>query len=125
MDELRPTSLTWAALLAGWLDFARTSVALPDDAEGGAWRESIAAIIRLQAATFALGEIDQLSRDEQALAIDKAEMLIRESSSDLDAAWSGDAAPASVREVRSDALLALNAARAVVRAGRDDQNNAS
>ena len=79
MDRLKPTSLTWAALLSRWMDFARAGVSFPDDHEGRAWRESIASIIRLQAVTFALGEIDRLPTDEQLLAIDKSELLIAQS----------------------------------------------
>jgi hypothetical protein len=36
-QPLHPDALTWAGLLGQWLDFARASVALPDDAEGRRW----------------------------------------------------------------------------------------
>ena len=41
MTDLRPSDLTWTALLARWIEFAKASVALPDDAEGDRWRSSV------------------------------------------------------------------------------------
>jgi hypothetical protein len=72
-----PHKLTWAALLGRWVDFARSAVALPDDAEGRAWREAVPEIIGLQALAMALGEADQLDAEERALALDRSRILYR------------------------------------------------
>ncbi len=109
MEPLRPEALTWTALLAQWMDFARASVALPPDADGDAWRSAVPAIITLQAVTFALGDLAGLSRDEHALACDKADILIRESRRKIEAAWVGSDVPGLVREIEADASLALQA----------------
>ena len=64
--RLAMDDLTWAALLARWTEFAQSSLALPPDAEGDAWRTSIAPIISLQAITHALEEIEHIDPDERA-----------------------------------------------------------
>lgn len=58
-SELPITQLTWAALLFYWMDSAKASVAQPNDAEGQRWKDSIAAIITLQAVTFALSTVHE------------------------------------------------------------------
>ena len=115
-DDLRPTDLTWAALLGRWIEFAKASMALPDDAEGDRWRESVAAVINLQAVTFALADLDGLPPDECALALDKSEIIIDDNDARLAAIWSGDALPESLVELCDDARLALKTA--VVAYGR-------
>lgn len=74
--EFDARKLTWAALLGRWLEFARSAVALPDDAEGEAMRQAVPDIISLQALAMALGEADELGDDELALAIDRARVLL-------------------------------------------------
>ena len=76
MGEIHGEKLTWAALLAGWVDFARSAVALPDTAEGRAWREAVADIIGLQAVAMALNDADRLDADERALGLDRARILV-------------------------------------------------
>ena len=71
-----PHKLTWAALLARWVQFARSAVALPEDAHGRAWKAAVPDIIGLQAVTCALGELDQLPPEERALGLDRARVLI-------------------------------------------------
>jgi hypothetical protein len=107
MSSLRPHVLTWTALLGKWVEFARASVALPRDAEGDAWRGSVAAIINLQAVTFALGEVAELAADERALALDKAAILIDRSTADLKARWVMQGLPEMVEELIADASGAL------------------
>ena len=76
MSTFDPRKLTWAALLARWVNFARSAVALPDDAQGRAWKSAVPDIIALQAVTMALGELDQLPTEERALGLDRAQVLI-------------------------------------------------
>ncbi len=107
MSDLRPESMTWTVLLAKWMDFARSSVALPDDHEGRRWRDSVTPLITLQAVTFALGEVDELPAMDQPYAIDRAEVLLQEHTSSLERTWAGDAMPAMVAEIIDDARSAL------------------
>lgn len=107
MSKLRPEALTWTALLAKWMDYARATLALPDDADGMRWRSSVAPIITLQAVTFALGDIDPLPADEQALARDKAELLIDRAQHDLATVWNDAGWPDNVRDIVDDARAAL------------------
>ena len=90
MEAHDPTSrsLTWTVLLARWTDFARSAVALPKTGEAGHYRESVAPLISLHAVTHALGEVHLLDEDERALAIDRAEILIRREFETLERIWS-------------------------------------
>lgn len=76
MVNLDPRKMTWAALLGQWVEFARSSMALPDDVEGRAWKAAVPDLIGLQAVTMALGETDLLGPDERALGLDRARLLV-------------------------------------------------
>jgi hypothetical protein len=116
-DDLGPTKLTWAALLGRWIEFAKASMALPDDAEGDRWRESVAAVINLQAVTFALADLAPLPPDECALALDKSRIIIDDNVDRLHAIWSAQKLPVSLVELCQDAQLALTTASGVYRGG--------
>lgn len=109
-EPLPVDEMTWAALLGRWLDFARASVALPKDAAGQRWRHAVAPIITLQAVSFALRQLDDLPEDERALGIDRAEILIRQESRNLNEAWRGEPMPELLLELMGDARLALRSA---------------
>jgi hypothetical protein len=113
---VEPT-LTWAALLGRWTDFARSALALPKDADGERWRRSVASIIGLQAVTFALAETPGLPPDEAALGLDRAEILVGRYTDELASIWLGWALPAPLAELIADARAALDAARRVRAAG--------
>jgi hypothetical protein len=76
MSSLDARKLTWAALLGRWVAFARSAVALPDDAQGRAWKSAVPDIIGLQAVTCALGDLDQVAAEERSLGLDRASVLI-------------------------------------------------
>lgn len=103
--SLRPDALTWTALLSKWIEFAQSSVALPDDAEGQRWRDSITSIITLQAVTFALGDLDRLPAEERPLARDKAEILIQDHVRHIETVWRGVNLPPMLLEIVEDARL--------------------
>ena len=105
-EPLRPTELTWAALLAQWLDFAKASVALPDTAAGRRWKDSVASIVTLQAVTFALMHLDDLPEDERALGLDRAEILIRRSAGEIETIWHGEALHETLLHLLHDARAA-------------------
>ena len=107
MDSLRPEILTWTALLARWVDFAKASLALPADDEGDRWRAAVPAVINLQAVTFALRDLDRLPADERSLGRDKAELLIRENAGELARIWRGAMMPQLLGELADDARHAF------------------
>lgn len=112
-DERSSEELTWAMLLAHWMDFARASVALPDEGDAGRHRRSTAPLISLAAVTHALGEVDRLEDDERALALDKAEILIRGDVEKLDVIWEGQDPPEAVWAFVENAAAALGEATGV------------
>ncbi len=103
--------LSWTALLGAWTDFAKASVAFPRDAEGDRWRAAVPAIIDLQAASCALGELHRLPDGHAPAAIDTAEVLISRRSEELRDLWDASP-PEGVVEVILDAHSAAAAARA-------------
>lgn len=107
-----PEPLTWTALLAQWVRFAQASLALPEEVQGDRWRASVPAVINLQAVTFALADLDRLKPDERALALDRAEILIRSNAAEIDSIWNQQM-PSSLSEIARDAHLALKTAMAV------------
>lgn len=109
-EPLHVEAMTWAALLGRWLDFARASVALPKDAEGQRWRQSVAPIITLQAVTFALRQLDDLPEDARALGLDRGEILIHQESRRLNETWRGEAMPDLLLELMADTARMLRAA---------------
>lgn len=123
MPDDRPIGdLTWPALLAHWTAFARSSVALPKNAEGDRWRAAVAPIIGLQAVAFALGDLDRLDESpgatgdtepdgERALALDKAEILINQHAGELARLWPGEPLHPELASLVADARAALQLAR--------------
>ena len=107
MTGLHPETLTWTAVLAKWMDFARASLAAPKDAEGDRWRAAVPAVITLQAVTFALADLAQLPVEERPLGRDRAELLINENTANLHAIWRGEPMPDSLVEISADARAAL------------------
>ncbi|MEM8757596.1 MAG: hypothetical protein AAGF47_07420 [Planctomycetota bacterium] len=100
-------AMTWAGLLGKWSEFARGAVALPDDGEGGRVKRAVPEIIALQSITHALGELHELSADEQALGLDRAEIGIREHAAAVHAIWGDEPLHPMVAELIDDALAAL------------------
>jgi hypothetical protein len=104
--------LTWPALLARWTSFAQASLALPHNVDGNRWRNAVPSVINLQAVTFALADLDRLTREgERALALDKADIIIRSATGQLHAIWRPDPLPSEVVGLINDAGLALDAGR--------------
>ncbi len=107
-----PKDLTWPMLLAHWTGVAKASLAFPKNAEGDRWRSAVAPIINLQAVTFALADLGKLSLPgERALALDKAELLIRGATGTLHGLWKAEPLPAELVTMMHDAGVALRAAR--------------
>ncbi len=103
---------TWAALLARWTAFAQAAVALPESEESVRWRRAVAPVIRLQAITHALAELDTLPTDERALGLDRAAHLIRDDAGALHEAWRAEPLPDRLAELIEDARTAHAAAAA-------------
>ncbi len=107
MTSFHPELLTWTALLGKWVDFAQASLALPQDAEGKRWRQSVVPIINLQAVTFALADLELLIPADRAVARDKAAILVEKAAEDLQAIWDRSPQPELLMEILKDARLAL------------------
>jgi hypothetical protein len=99
--------LTWTVLLSRWMEFAKSSVALPPGGESGRIRRAVPALVGLQAVTYALAEVPILPRDEQSFARDRAEILIKKYAATLHAIWQGETLPEAVDESVSDATAQL------------------
>jgi len=108
---LDANALTWAALLAKWIEFARASVALPQDDSGRAWKQSVAPIIELQAVTCALGELNVLPDAEVSVARDKAEVIVDRAETNLREVWEGQPLPEEIETIVRDARVTLRATR--------------
>lgn len=101
--------LTWTILLAQATQLAKAAVALPDDDEGGRWKQAVPSIITLHAVIQSLDDIDLLDEDEQSVGIDKAEILIRRSTAEIHDAWRSEPLPSSLAELIGEARDAFDA----------------
>jgi hypothetical protein len=113
MSELDVPKLTWAALLGRWVEFARSAVALPDDAEGRAWRTAVADIIGLQAVAMALRDAERLEAGERAVGVDRARVLIERHTANLHQAFGTTDLRPMLVELITDAWSAVKAAERV------------
>lgn len=104
--QAQSDTTTWASLLAGWVQFAQTALALPDTDDGDRWRDSIAPAIGLHALAMALAELHTLDPEERPLAMDKAEIGIKEHATAINAAWAAEPMPESLAELIEDAKAA-------------------
>lgn len=102
--------LTWAALLAGWTEFAKAAIALPAGDAGDRWRAIVPDVIGLHAVTCALGDIGRLSAARRAAGVDMAAVLIRRHAAAIHAAWASEPLPARLAELIGDARAALDSA---------------
>jgi hypothetical protein len=108
--DLPVDKLTWSVLLARWVEFARSAVALPTEGEGATMRASVADIIMLQAVWFSLGHMDDLTAEQRALGLDRAAVLIDKHASALETRWAA-AMPDAMRELIADAREQLKKAK--------------
>jgi hypothetical protein len=110
-SNLDTDRLTWALLLARWVEFARSALALPKDATGKRMKDSVGDVINLQAVFFALEDIDDLGADERALGIDRAALLIEKHTGALESRWQNEL-PHQLRELINDAQERLKSRQA-------------
>ncbi len=109
---------TWSGLLAHWTTLAKAAVALPEDAAGVRWRESIPCLIGLHALACALGDLARLPAGERSLALDRAEVAIREHASSVHRIWGSEPLPEAVSELIEDARQSLARAETLGLEGR-------
>ena len=103
----RASRLTWAVLLARWIEFAQSSLALSEDGQGKRLRQSVPDIIMLQAVWFALDDLDGLCEQEHSLGMDRAELLIEKHSQALRRHWQGHELPPQLVELVNDSYQRL------------------
>lgn len=101
-EPLEPERLTWAVLLARWTEFARSSVALPEEGEAGLVRQSVTDIITLQAVWFALEQLDELQDPEQSVGLDRAGVLISRHSTAIRQRYAGQPIPEALGSLLED-----------------------
>ena len=96
-------NLTWTVLLGRWIEFAKSALALPDDAEGRRLRDSVGDIIMLQAVWFALQNLDELDDAERAVGLDRAQLLIDKHGGVIRDRWRNREMPSMLCELLADA----------------------
>jgi len=101
--------LTRGVVVGQWIAFAQSSLALPDDAQGRAWRKAVPHIIGLQAVTMALADADRLDADEQALALDRSRILLDRHRTGLYQLFDDAELHPRLRELLADASEAIDA----------------
>lgn len=114
-DPADGDKLTWIALLGQWVEFAQSALALPDDVDGRRLQDSVADIIMLQAVWYALRHLEELPRQQRAVGIDRAQLLIDKHAQSLMRRWPNQMMPARLHEIIEDANNLL----AKVSAGTD------
>ena len=107
--SLNVPKLTWAAMLGRWVDFARSALALPNDATGQRLRDSVPDIIMLQAVWFALAHLDELDAAQRSVGLDRAEVLIDKHAAALRERF-GAEVPEEIRSLLDDTLRQLTTA---------------
>ncbi len=110
MPPFSPETLTWTGLLGRWIEFAQASMAIAESDDGDLWRASVADVIRLQAVTFALGDLSLLDAADRPFAVDRATVVVEAAVADLNAIWTGTMLPESLAEMFDDARRGLDEA---------------
>lgn len=112
-ERIDARKMTWAVLLGRWVEFARSSVALPAEGPLGKLKESVADLITLQAVIAALSELDQLPAEEQALGLDRAQVLVETHSLAVKERFerAGGELPDQIRQMIDEAHEAIDGAK--------------
>ena len=103
-------------MLGRWVDFARSAAALSTEGPAGLLRASVTDIITLQAIWFALGHLSDLSTEEQAIGLDRAQLLLDKHRASLHSRFAGKVPP-QIEEVIADVETKLAEALADERLG--------
>jgi len=103
-----PESVAWTALLAHGVELAAATLALPGDAAGARWRDSVAPLIALSGVRLALSQLDRLPAADRPAARDLAAVSVRRAAGELDSIWRGEPMPESILEIAEDADRALD-----------------
>lgn len=117
VDQLDAEKLTWASLLARWVEFARSAVAFSED---DPLRASVGDIIMLQAVWFALGQMSELDDGQRMLGLDRAAVLIEKLEQAVRNRWPNEALPDLVSELIDDARAAWHSADAALTSEKSD-----
>jgi hypothetical protein len=110
-----PTDLvTWTTLLGHWTSLVKAGEGLrraaESDPDASRWRDSIPEVIRLQAITFALGDLEHLDVPDRGLARDRARVGIEAAHGVLETIWAGHPFPDALAEITGDAADAIDLA---------------
>ncbi len=91
--------LSWAVLLAKWIEFAKGVTVLDDQGDQGLFKASVTDIIMLQAIWFALAQAPELEPTEQALAIMRSGVLIEKHVGLIENRWANTQKPSLLIEL--------------------------
>ncbi len=98
-----PEAVGWTMLLAQGVELAKATRALPQDATGERWRDTVGPLVTCQAIRYALGLVEHLEVSERPLARDLAAVSLRDAATSLDALWRGESMPEAVLAVVEEA----------------------
>ena len=108
-DDIDPTDpMTWASLLARWMDLARTSQALVGQ-PGIVDRRAVPALITFEAIAMAMQHLGGLTATERNFALDQAAVLLDARRADLEDAF--DELPGQLLQAEIDAVRSIDEAR--------------
>jgi hypothetical protein len=109
--DIDPTdAMTWASLLARWMDLARTGRGLlGNDGAGLTDARAVSAIITFEAVAMAMPHLRTLRSGERGYALDQAAVLLDARRADLEDAF--DELPASLERAAVAADNAITSAR--------------
>lgn len=107
MEPLETGKMTWAVLVGRWMAFAQSAVALPDTAEGRAWKEAVPSIITLQALYFALKDSEGLDREQLHVGYDRASVQMNEQIGKLKGLFEGESLHPMLTDLIEDVQGAL------------------
>lgn len=107
---LHPEQLTWAVLLAQWVDLAKSASAMGADTQSQTLRKLVPDIIMLQAVCYALTDLHKIEMTEQKLGCLRALWLIERHEEIIRTAWPDEELPALLEELIRDVKAAYDKA---------------
>ncbi len=103
-DGLDIDKLTWAVLLAKWVEFAKGVTLLGEKGVEGLLKASVVDVIMLQAVWFSLGEVEGLEAQERDLGVMRSGVLIEKHIRAIRNRWGDEIKPELLEELMDDVV---------------------